>query len=176
MKPTLKHTFAGLAIFGSAIGGGLAVASGMTGNASAQDSTTTVAQAPTTAAGDNATASNSTANGADNSTANGADNSTAADPGHGRGPADGQTPPGGPRDESKGGHQANGKTEVLLTGDAATKATAAANQAVPGGTILRVETDAEGTNEAHVRTSDGKQVTVKLDADFKVTSVENGPR
>jgi uncharacterized membrane protein YkoI len=79
------------------------------------------------------------------------------------------------RDESKGGHTANGKTETLLTGDTATKAKAAADAAVSGGTVLRVETDAEGaTYEAHVQKSDGTQVTVKMDANFKVTGTETG--
>jgi uncharacterized membrane protein YkoI len=76
---------------------------------------------------------------------------------------------------SKGGHTANGITETVLTGDKATKATAAATAAVPGGTLERVETDAEGaTYEAHVTKADGSQVTVKLDANFKVTSIEQG--
>lgn len=80
-------------------------------------------------------------------------------------------------DPSKGGHTANGITETLLTGDTATKARAAAAAAVPGGTIQRVENDAEGaTYEAHVTKADGSEVTVKLDASFKVTSVESGPR
>jgi len=72
---------------------------------------------------------------------------------------------------------ANGITETLLTGDSATKAKAAAEAAVPGGTVLRVENDAEGaTYEAHVQKSDGSQVTVKMDASYKVTSTEDGPR
>jgi hypothetical protein len=80
-------------------------------------------------------------------------------------------------DPSKGGHTANGITETLLTGDTAAKVKAAALAAVPGGTIQRVETDAEGaTYEAHMTKSDGSIVTVKLDANFKVTSVENGMR
>jgi hypothetical protein len=79
-------------------------------------------------------------------------------------------------DLSKGGHQANGKTETVLTGDAATKATYAAQAAVPGATILRVETDADGaTYEAHMKKSDGTFVSVKMDASFKVTGTENGP-
>lgn len=80
------------------------------------------------------------------------------------------------RDESQGGHKgANGTTETLLTGDTATKAKAAAEAAVPGGTILRVENDAEGAvYEAHVKKSDGTQVTVKMDANFKVTGIETG--
>jgi hypothetical protein len=85
-------------------------------------------------------------------------------------------PPGG-FDPTKGGHTANGITEKLLTGDTATKVRAAATAAVPGATIDRVETDAEGSPyEAHMTKSDGSQVTVKVDASFKVTSVESGPR
>jgi len=78
-------------------------------------------------------------------------------------------------DWSKGGHQANGKTETLLTGDAATKATTAAKAAVPGATAQRVETDAEGaTYEVHMTKADGSIVTVKLDSSFKVTETING--
>lgn len=98
--------------------------------------------------------------------------------------ANATTPPpgrhGGPGgfDPAKGGHVGtNGVKEELLTGDTATKVTAAAQAAVPGGTIERVETDAEGSPyEAHMRTSDGKEVTVKVDASFNVTSTEDGPR
>ena len=81
-----------------------------------------------------------------------------------------------PRDESKAGHVGkNGKAEELLTGDNATKATAAALAAVPGGTIQRVETDEDGgVYEAHMTKSDGTRVTVIMDADFKVTSTETG--
>jgi uncharacterized membrane protein YkoI len=83
------------------------------------------------------------------------------------------TPPA--HDPSQGGHQANGITETLLTGDAATKAKDAALAAVPGATVERVETDAEGaTYEAHVVRSDGSHATVKLDAAFAVTGVEAG--
>ena len=79
-------------------------------------------------------------------------------------------------DPTKGGHVANGITEQLLTGSAAEQAKAAALAAVPGGTIQRVENDAEGaTYEAHMTKSDGTQVTVKMDANFKVTGVETGP-
>jgi ABC-type transport system substrate-binding protein len=80
-------------------------------------------------------------------------------------------------DPTKGGHTANGITEALLTGDTATKVKAAAQAAVPGGTIQRVENDAEGsTYEAHMTKADGSEVTVKIDANFKVTSVEAGMR
>ncbi|MBV9953171.1 MAG: hypothetical protein JO291_14555 [Acidimicrobiia bacterium] len=81
----------------------------------------------------------------------------------------------GTPDWSKGGHQANGKTETILTGDAATKAEAAAEAAVPGATAQRAETDAEGaTYEVHMTKSDGSIVTVKLDASFKVTDTIDG--
>jgi hypothetical protein len=79
------------------------------------------------------------------------------------------------RDESKGGHQANGITETLLTGDAATKVTDAALAANPGATIQRVETDAEGAAyEAHIVKSDGTRATVYLSDSFTVTSTETG--
>lgn len=80
-------------------------------------------------------------------------------------------------DPHQGGHVGpNGITEELLTGDTATQVTAAATAAVPDGTVLRVENDAEGaTYEAHVQKSDGSEVTVKLDASFTVTSIEDGP-
>jgi ABC-type transport system substrate-binding protein len=80
-------------------------------------------------------------------------------------------------DPTKGGHMANGITEALLTGDTATKVKAAATAAVPGGTIQRVENDAEGSAyEAHMTKADGSHATVKIDASFKVTSVEAGMR
>ena len=85
--------------------------------------------------------------------------------------------PQGNVDPSKGGHVANGITETLLTGDTAEQVKTAALAAVPGATIERVETDAEGaTYEAHIVKSDGSHATVKLDASFKVTSVEDGAR
>ena len=82
-----------------------------------------------------------------------------------------------PSDPTKGGHVgANGVVEKLLTGTTAEKARAAALAAVPGGTIERVENDAEGaTYEAHMVKSDGSHVTVKMDANFKVTGIETGP-
>ncbi|HEV7882122.1 MAG TPA: hypothetical protein VGO81_01060 [Solirubrobacteraceae bacterium] len=80
-----------------------------------------------------------------------------------------QAPP--QRDPSLGGHQANGKTEKLLTGDTAAKVEAAAKAKVPGGTIERVENDADTGSpyEAHVRKADGSEVIVYVDASFDVT-------
>ena len=69
----------------------------------------------------------------------------------------------------------HGPDETLLTGTTASKVTAAAKAAVPGATIIRVETDSEGSPyEAHMKKSDGSYVTVKVDSNFKVTSIENG--
>ena len=78
-------------------------------------------------------------------------------------------------DPSQGGHVANGITETVLTGDTATKVTEAAQAAVPGATVDRVETDAEGaTYEAHLTKADGTKATVKVNADFSVASTEDG--
>jgi len=75
----------------------------------------------------------------------------------------------------KGPHQANGITETELTGDDLAKATAAAQAAVPDGTVVRAETDADGaTYEVHMTKADGSEVTVKLDAGFTVTSTIDG--
>jgi uncharacterized membrane protein YkoI len=64
--------------------------------------------------------------------------------------------------------------ETLLTGDALTKVTAIAQAKVPGGTVVRVETDADrnAAYEAHMTKSDGTPVTVYVDKDFNFVSVE----
>ncbi|MDQ1538339.1 MAG: hypothetical protein QOE58_2732 [Actinomycetota bacterium] len=65
--------------------------------------------------------------------------------------------------------------EKALTGTAAATAKAAALKAVPGGTVFRVETDADGaTYEAHMTKADGTHVTVKFDRNFKVTAIQQG--
>jgi hypothetical protein len=70
---------------------------------------------------------------------------------------------------------AHGPGETLLTGGDLAKATAAATAAVPGGTILRAETDSGGAAyEAHVTKADGTTVTVKLDSSFNVTATQSG--
>ncbi|MGI8686621.1 MAG: PepSY domain-containing protein [Acidimicrobiales bacterium] len=76
----------------------------------------------------------------------------------------------------RGGHGRGGRGggETALTGETADKVSAAALAAVPGGTIIRVETDADGTYEAHVRKADGTEVVVKVDAGFNVTATEEG--
>ena len=70
------------------------------------------------------------------------------------------------------GHQRS--DETLLTGDALAKVTAIANDKVPGGTVVRVETDADGVAkyEAHMTKADGTPVTVYVDANFGFVSVQ----
>jgi uncharacterized membrane protein YkoI len=77
------------------------------------------------------------------------------------------------RPSAAGPHQANGKTEQALTGDTAARVKAAALAKVPGGTVERVETDADHGSpyEAHVRKADGTQLEVLVDKEFKVTAV-----
>ena len=75
-------------------------------------------------------------------------------------------------DGHRGGQRAG---ETLLTGTDAEKARAAALKAVPGATIDRVETDADGAvYEAHLTKPDGTKATVKFDKDFNVTGIEAG--
>jgi hypothetical protein len=64
--------------------------------------------------------------------------------------------------------------ETPLTGDALAKVTAAAQAKVSGGTIIRVETDADGNAayEAHMTDSSGAPVTVYVDKSYNVVSVE----
>jgi hypothetical protein len=77
-----------------------------------------------------------------------------------------------PTDPAKMTH---GPDETLLTGTTADKVKAAALAADPGATIIRVETDSDGSPyEAHITKADGTQVTLKIDASFKVTSTEAG--
>ena len=148
---TIRKAAIGGVLTIAALGGGALGAALLNGSASAQTDPTTTAPAATTAPTD----------------ATGGTTS----------PAAGARGDHGTRDPSKGGHVANGITETVLTGDDATKATAAAQAAVPDGTIERVETDAEGaTYEAHMVKADGSHVTVKMDASFSVTSVEDGAK
>ena len=67
--------------------------------------------------------------------------------------------------------------ETVLTGDTAAKVQQAALAKVPGGTVVRVETDADGhaLYEAHMTKADGTPITVYVDKAFAVVSVESGP-
>ncbi len=69
----------------------------------------------------------------------------------------------------------HGPGETLLTGTTASKVKAAAQAAVPGATVIRVETDSDGSAyEAHMQKSDGSFVTVKVDKNFKATDTISG--
>jgi hypothetical protein len=90
-------------------------------------------------------------------------------------------PPGQRPDPAKpGGHVgANGRTEKPLPADVAAKVKAAAEAKVSGGTVERVETDADHGSpyEAHVRKADGTELEVLVNKDFQVTAVNTmGPR
>ncbi len=64
--------------------------------------------------------------------------------------------------------------ETPLTGDALAKVTTVAEAQVPGGTVVRVETDADGNAkyEAHMTKADGTPVTVYVDANYNFVSVQ----
>jgi uncharacterized membrane protein YkoI len=67
--------------------------------------------------------------------------------------------------------------ETALTGDTASRVRAAAIAKSGGGTVERVETDADGhaAYEAHIVKADGTRVTVYVDKQFNVVGVESGP-
>ena len=73
----------------------------------------------------------------------------------------GQRPFGGQRSD-----------ETVLTGEALAKVTAAAEAKVPGGTVIRVETDADGhaKYEAHMTDASGNPITVYVDDSYNVVS------
>ena len=87
----------------------------------------------------------------------------AAGPSMGQAAPDPQNPWGGQRSD-----------ETLLSGDTASKVEQAAKGAVSGGTIVRVETDADGhaAYEAHMTKADGTPATVYVNEQFEVVSVE----
>ena len=77
-----------------------------------------------------------------------------------------------PASSTPWGHQRSDETP--LTGDALAKVTAAAKAKVSGGTIVRVETDADGnaTYEAHMTKTDGSPITVYVDSSFNYVSTQ----
>jgi hypothetical protein len=79
---------------------------------------------------------------------------------------------------SGGDRRAQRSGEQPLTGATAEKVEAAALERVPGGTVIRVETDADHGSpyEAHVRKADGTEVEVLVNEQLEVTAVnEMGP-
>src|SRR3954451_5913381 len=87
-------------------------------------------------------------------------------------PAAAPAAPSGASAQRPWGHQRNDETP--LTGDALAKVQAIAEAKVPGGTIVRVETDADGVaaSEAHMTKADGTPVTVYVDSSFAFVSVQ----
>jgi len=83
------------------------------------------------------------------------------------------TPPAGGQDPATMTH---GPGETLLTGTELSEATAAAEAAVPGATVVRAETNSSGgyPYEVHMKKSDGTYVTVELDSGFKATTTITG--
>jgi hypothetical protein len=79
-------------------------------------------------------------------------------------------PSGTPSSGQPFGHQRS--DETVLTGDALAKVTAAAKAKVPGGTVVRVETDADGhaTYEAHMLDASGDPITVYVNSSYEVVS------
>jgi hypothetical protein len=86
----------------------------------------------------------------------------------------GSSSSGAPGAQEPWGHQRSDETP--LTGDALARVTAAAKAKVPGGTIVRVETDADGNAayEAHMVKADGTPVTVYVNKQYEVVSVQTG--
>ena len=84
------------------------------------------------------------------------------------------TPAATPSAATPWGHQRSDETE--LTGDTASKVRELALANVPGGTVVRVETDADGhaAYEAHMVDATGNPVTVYVDTSLNVVSVESG--
>jgi hypothetical protein len=109
--------------------------------------------------------------------ASAASNDSGSSPGSTDGTTTQPATPASPAHGGPGGRQSWGgqrDDETPLTGDTAARVGAAAKAKVPGGTIVRVETDADGhaKYEAHMTDADGNPVTVYVGEDFAVVSVE----
>ena len=83
-----------------------------------------------------------------------------------------QSAPAAPDPQNPWGPQRS--DETLLTGDTLASVKAAALDRVPGASIVRVETDADGhaAYEAHLVKKDGTPATVYVDKQFDVGGVE----
>jgi uncharacterized membrane protein YkoI len=91
-------------------------------------------------------------------------------------PATGSAPATNQQGAPQSPHTLNGKTEQPLTGDVAAKVKAAALAKVSG-TVERVETnvDSSAPYEAHITKADGSEVTVEVNSDYSVASVNAMP-
>jgi hypothetical protein len=69
----------------------------------------------------------------------------------------------------------HGPGETLLTDGTLNQVKQTALAKVPGASVIRIETDSDGSPyEAHLRKSDGTEVTVKVDKQFQATAVQDG--
>jgi len=100
--------------------------------------------------------------------------STATSPGTATTPGTGTPPAGGA--QGNPATMTHGPGETLLTGTQLQQATAAATTAVPGATVIRAETNSSGDYpyEVHLSKSDGTDVTVELDTNFRVITTISG--
>jgi uncharacterized membrane protein YkoI len=78
--------------------------------------------------------------------------------------------------QRSGGLPPQREDETLLSGNTEAQVRQAALAKVSGGTIERVETDADGNAayEAHMVKSDGSRVTVYVNKSYEVVSVSTG--
>jgi hypothetical protein len=88
----------------------------------------------------------------------------------------GSAPSGAPsRPPGPGGSAPVRSDEHAVSDSVAATLKAAALKAVPGGTVIRVETDAgDAAYEVHMHKADGSLVTVKFDKNLAETAVEDG--
>jgi hypothetical protein len=86
------------------------------------------------------------------------------------------TAPGAPdRQFDPGGSTPVRSDEKSVSAATAATLKAAALKAVPGGTVIRVETDAgDAAYEVHMKKADGSLVTVKFNKDLSLKGVEDG--
>jgi uncharacterized membrane protein YkoI len=167
---SFRKALVGAALLGATAAGGAFAATALadgTGSGTDEQAAALVDDGSTTTATDDAST------GATDDTSSGATDGTTTDddgmPGHHHGG-------GGPHGHGKGHGAGEGREgEEPLTGDTLSQATAAAQAAVPDATVERAETDADGAvYEVHMEKADGSHVTVKLNADFTVASIEEG--
>ncbi len=69
-----------------------------------------------------------------------------------------------------------GAGETALTGDTLAKVKAAVLAKYAGATFDRVETDRDGTYEAHITRADGTRARIALDKAYAITGEQAGPR
>jgi peptidase YpeB-like protein len=108
------------------------------------------------------------------SAASGSGSNSSPSPGLGLGTAQAAANAAAPSAQRPWGGQRS--DETLLTGDTKSKVQAAAEAKLPGATVVRVETDADGNAayEVHMVKADGTRATVYVDQQFDVVSVQTG--